>query len=278
MFTLSSSAIAVESVSFCYPEADYALRDVSFTVPSGSFVAIVGANGSGKTTLAKHLNGLLRPERGRVLVDGEDIAKRATAQLAHRVGYVFQNPDHQLFAASVREELAFGLQNLALPKDVIPPRIAEALAAFDLEPLAEQPPATLGYGARRLVTLAAIWAMAPAVWVMDEPTTGLDARHADRVLRAACDAQARGATIIFISHDIPRVAAHAERVLVMRDGTLLADAAPREIFGDAALLRAARLTAPPVTELAHRLGWPAAPLTVDEWLTLYNPSTPKTAP
>jgi energy-coupling factor transport system ATP-binding protein len=275
--SLSPPAIAVESISFRYLEAGYALRDVSFTVQGGSFVAIVGANGSGKTTLAKHLNGLLRPERGRVLVDGADIARRTTAQLAQRVGYVFQNPDHQLFAASVCEELAFGLHNLALPKDVIPQRIAGALAAFDLEPLAEMPPATLGYGARRLVTLAAIWAMAPAVWVMDEPTTGLDARHADRVLRAARDAQARGATIIFISHDIPRVAAHAERVLVMRNGSVIADAAPREIFGDAALLRAARLSAPPVTELARRLGWSAAPLTVDEWLLLYHPSAQKPA-
>jgi energy-coupling factor transport system ATP-binding protein len=207
-----------------------------------------------------------------VLLSGEDIAKRTTAQLAHQVGYVFQNPDHQLFAATVREEILFGLQNLALPAETQQHRLADALAAFDLESLAEMPPATLGYGARRLVTLAAIWAMSPEVWVMDEPTTGLDARHADRVLQSACEAQARGATIILISHDVPRVAANAQRVLVMREGSLLADAAPRDIFWDTALLREARLSAPPITELAHRLGWSVSPLTVDEWLA-HDPST-----
>jgi energy-coupling factor transporter ATP-binding protein EcfA2 len=272
----ADDTVTVEGLWFRYPEAEYVLRDVSFAVARGTFVAIVGANGSGKTTLAKQLNGLLRPDRGRVLLAGADIARRTTAELAHSVGYVFQNPDHQLFAASVREELAFGLQNLGFDKPEVAARVAETLATFDLAPVAGMPPATLGYGARRLVTLAAVWAMRPSIWVMDEPTTGLDARHADLVLRTAREAQAQGATIILISHDIPRVAANADRVLVMRDGRLIGDAPPPQVFASGALLREARLSAPPVTELARRLGWPGAPLTVEAWLEQYLPGVKDT--
>jgi energy-coupling factor transporter ATP-binding protein EcfA2 len=266
-----SSCCAFEDVWFQYPDSTFALRGVTLSIAQGSFVALVGANGSGKTTLAKHANGLLRPTRGVVRLAGRNIQHDSTAQLARRVGYVFQNPDHQLFAATVREELAFGLRNIGLEECALKQRIDEALEVFDLYEVATQPPVTLGYGARRLVTLAATWAMRPALWILDEPTTGLDARHADWVWQCAREAQRTGATIVSISHDIARVAVYAERVVVLERGQIIADGAPHDIFSDVALLQRARLSAPPVTTLAQRLGWASTPLTVAEFVETLMP-------
>jgi energy-coupling factor transporter ATP-binding protein EcfA2 len=265
-----SSCLTCEDVWFQYPESVFALHGVSLSIAQGSFVAIVGANGSGKTTLAKHTNGLLRPTRGRVCLRERDIAQDTTAQLARDVGYVFQNPDHQLFAASVRDELAFGLRNIGLHDHALSVRIDEALEAFELHSVADMPPATLNYGTRRLVTLAATWAMRPTLWILDEPTTGLDARHADLVLHYAREAQRAGATIVLVSHDIPRVAASAERVIVMSEGRLIGDGTPSQIFSERSLLQQARLTPPPVTTLAQRLGWSTTPLTVAEFVATYQ--------
>ena len=235
---------------------------MSLSLARGSFVAIVGANGSGKTTLAKHANGLLRPARGRVLLEGADIAPEPTARLARRVGYVFQNPDQQIFSASVRDELAFGVRNLNVSD--ADARVTRALEEFGLQDVADESPAVLGYGTRRLLTLAAVWAMQPSLWILDEPTTALDARHADRVLQVARAAQQAGATVVLISHDLARVAESAERVVVMSDGQVIGVGATREVFANAALLSRARLGPPPLTALAQRLAWPVTPLTVAE--------------
>lgn len=266
------AALAFLDLWFQYPDAEFVLRGVDLAIARGSFVALMGANGSGKTTLAKHANGLLRPTRGRVLLDGRDIAREPTAQLAKRVGYVFQNPDHQLFAASVREELAFGLRNIGLSADAIQQCVSRTLDEFGLRAVADQPPAILNYGARRLVTLAAVWAMQPTLWILDEPTTGLDARHAELVMQHVRRAQQDGATILLISHDVERVAACAERVLIMSEGRVMGDGTPREIFADRQQLQAARLTAPPVTMLAQRLQWPVMPLSVAEFVEAYLPA------
>ena len=135
-------------------------------MPAGQFVALVGPNGGGKSTLARHLNGLLRPQRGSVAIHGQPTVQRAVSDLAREVGYVFQNPDHQIFAPTVREEISFGLRNLGLRGDGLSQRVDEALAAFDLHDVAELPPAVLGYGLRRLVTVASVWAMQPPIWVL----------------------------------------------------------------------------------------------------------------
>ncbi|MBI5876950.1 MAG: ATP-binding cassette domain-containing protein [Chloroflexi bacterium] len=257
--------ITFDDVQFRYPDAGDALRGISFSIGRGEFVALLGANGSGKSTLAKHVNGLLRPTAGRVLLDGADIAHTPTGQLARRVGYVFQNPDHQIFAATVREEIAFGLHNIGMSATQAHERTQAALETFDLRALAETPPAVLNYGARRLVTLAATWAMQPEIWVLDEPTTGLDAKHADLVMQHARTAWQAGATIILISHDMARVAAYAGRVIVLSEGRIVADGPTRDVLADAATLAPARLLPPPVLALAQRLGWTAAPLTVAEF-------------
>lgn len=264
----STPQITFDGVQFRYPDAGLAVRDVSVTIDRGSFVALLGANGSGKSTLAKHINGLLRPTAGRVLLDGADIAHTPTGELARRVGYVFQNPDHQIFAASVREEIAFGLHNIGLQRARVDERTQAALDTFELRDLAATPPAVLNYGARRLVTMAAVWAMDPQIWVLDEPATGLDARHADLVMSHTQAAWRAGATVILISHDMARVAAYAERVIVLNEGRIVADGPTRTILSDPAVLAPARLLPPPVTALAQRLGWPQAPLTVAEFMAM----------
>src|SRR5581483_11930107 len=165
--------IQVQDVWFTYPGGVQALRGVNLQVSAGERLALLGRNGSGKTTLAKHLNGLLVPTRGRVLVAGVETVGQDVGRLAALVGYVFQNPDHQLFSRSVREELAFGPRNLGLPPGEVARRVEAALRQFGLEEAADTPPAILGFAERRLVAVASVVAMRPAALVLDEPFAGL---------------------------------------------------------------------------------------------------------
>ena len=268
--TSSPPCLSARDLWFAYPESEPVLRGVSFTLDDSGFVALVGQNGSGKTTLVKHFNGLLRPMRGEVLLYGEDIRDRAVSQLACAVGYVFQNPDHQIFSATVREEISFGLQQMALAPGEIAVRTDEALAAFHLEPFADEPPATLSFGLRRKVTVAAIFAMRPRVWILDEPTTGLDRAAARALMERVLSLQREGATILLITHDMRLVAEYAPRTAVMRGGEIIAADETRAVFAQPELLREAGLELPPITELARRLSLPGTPLTVDEFTEIHR--------
>ena len=186
----------------------------------------MGPNGGGKSTLARHLNGLLRPQAGSVAINGRTAAGRPVGDLAREVGYVSQNPDHQIFAPTVREEVAFGPRNLGLKGDALARRVDEALAAFDLEALAGTPPAVLGYGQRRLITVASVWAMQPPIWVLDEPTTGLDARFTARLMACLQELHRAGATILLITHDLRSVAEAVQRVVVIDAGRVAVDGPP----------------------------------------------------
>jgi energy-coupling factor transporter ATP-binding protein EcfA2 len=236
-------------------EADTpALNGVDLVIAENAYLAIIGQNGSGKTTLVKHFNGLLKPTAGRVWVFDEDTAAVTMAHLARQVGYVFQNPDHQIFCPSVREEIAFGLRNIGCAEDEIRARTAETLAAFALVPYAELPPAVLGYGLRRLVSVAAVYAMRPPVLILDEPTAGLDWRSAQELMRRVDTLHAEGHTILLVSHDMRLVAAHSRETLVMHEGrVLLRDTTPA-IMARAEELRRAMITPPQITQLAQRLG------------------------
>ncbi|RME44918.1 MAG: ATP-binding cassette domain-containing protein [Chloroflexi bacterium] len=246
-----------------------ALAGATCSLEQGDFVALIGANGSGKTTLAKHLNGLLLPQRGRVVVLGNDTRSVPAGVLAQQVGYVFQNPDHQIFAPSVYEEVAFGPRNAGLPASEVEARVADALAAFDLTDLAPVPPATLGYGTRRLVALASVHAMRPQVLIMDEATVGLDRRLALRLMEWVKELRHHDITILMITHNMRLVADYAERCLVMQAGQVKANAEPAAVFADHGMLASAGLKPPPVFELGLRLGWSAPPLTVAEFCKLY---------
>ena len=243
----------VLDVRYAYPDGTIALDGVALRLDRGVIVAVVGQNGSGKTTLAKHLNGLLRPSAGRVVVDGLDTAKHPVRTLAAHVGYVFQNPSHQLFARTVAEELAFGPRNLGVPPPEIEERVRQVVVGLGLEPHLEDHPHRLPLPVRKLVSIGSVLTMRTPILVLDEPTTGQDHRTATRIttlIRAARDA---GTTVALVTHDMALVADVAERLVVMDAGRVVADGSPRDLLGDVALSSATRLAPPQVTQLAAAL-------------------------
>ena len=223
-------AVSVEELTFRYPDGTPALDGVTLIVGEGERTAIVGQNGSGKSTLVRHWNGLLRPTSGRVAVRGEDAGLRHVAELARHVGLVFQNPDRQIFAGSVRAEVEFGPRNLGVRGGALDAAVAGALATVGLAGDAETNPYDLGYGRRKLLALASVLAMETPILVLDEPTTGQDARGVALVGRIVDSAAASGRTVVAISHDMRFVAEHFERVIVMRAGAIVLDGTPAEAF------------------------------------------------
>jgi energy-coupling factor transporter ATP-binding protein EcfA2 len=226
---------------------------VSLSVVAGEFVALLGANGSGKTTLARHVNGLLQPTSGCVRVNGRDTRSVRVAELARDIGYVFQNPDHQIFAATVADEIAFGPRLRGWPAAEVLERVDQALATFGLTAYRELPPALLGWGQRRQVALAAVLAAQPRMLVLDEPTGGLDARSRDELMAAVTAFNRSGGTVLLITHSMRLVAEYAARAVVMAKGRVVFDAAPRELFACRDILAQAKLTAPAVVRLGQRL-------------------------
>lgn len=265
-------AVLVENLVYRYDPDLPALEGIDLAIADNDYIGIIGQNGAGKTTLVKHFNGLLKPVEGRVIVFGTDTRQASVSELARSVGYVFQNPDHQIFGATTREEIAFGPRNLGLSEAIIRQRTAEALAMFDLEPWADLPPAVLGYGLRRQVSIAAIYAMRPRLFILDEPTAGLDRRSADELMRRIDHLYAQGHTIVLISHDMQLVAAHCHRVVVMDAGRILTQGTPQEVFQQHEILKQAALAPPAVTALAQRLqdlGMPPGILTVEAFCQAY---------
>lgn len=237
--------IEVEDVWYEYPNGVTALRGVSLSIGRGDYIALVGMNGSGKTTLAKNLNGLLRPTKGSVRVKGIDTRSVRSENIAKVVGYVFQNPDHMLFATTIEKEVEFGPRNLRLSEDKIRRRVNNALEVTGLSKLRNESPLFFGKGIRRMITLAAVLSMEPEVLIIDEPTTGMDCRARGMVMSLIDRLNADGMTVIIITHDMRIVADHARRCIVMLDGRVLVDGATDEVFEMDAVLRSAGLRPPP---------------------------------
>ena len=246
-------AVSLDRVSFEYEGGFKALKDVSLTAGKGEFIAIVGANGSGKTTLAKHLNGLLRPSAGAVTVGGLNTAEVSVATLARRVGYVFQNPDHQLFCTTVEEEVLFGLVNMGHPREAALEKARAAMELLGITPIKDKPPFTLSLGDRRKVTIASVLAADPEIIVLDEPTIGLDHSDSKRLMSVLRELNRTGRTVILVSHDMRLVAEHVDRAVLMAGGRIVLDACIEDAFSDLELLRKAKILAPPITQIAHRL-------------------------
>lgn len=274
----ADTAIVFEEVTHVYPTGNVvALDRVSLSIGRGEIVGVVGQNGSGKTTLAKHLNGLLKPTSGRVVIDGMDTARMRVQQLAAHAGYVFQNPNHQLFASSVEQDLAFGPRNLGVPPDEVDERVEQAISFFGLSAVRHLHPYRISFPMRKLVGIATVYTMRPAIFVLDEPTTGQDhvtTRVVNQLIHRLRD---DGATVVCVSHDMPLLAETVDRVLVMWGGQLIADATPREVFADSEVMRRTKLQPPQITQISLRLdrraGIPAA-LTVDELVAeLSSPAT-----
>ncbi len=250
--------IAFEQVSFSYVgnEGPWALRDADFRIENGEFFGIAGHTGSGKSTLIQHMNGLLHPTRGRVLVDGDDLAdKRAAAACRGRIGMVFQYPEHQLFAATVREDVAFGPKNLGISGAELDDRVDEALATVGLDAKEVGPasPFELSGGQQRRVALAGVLAMRPKALVMDEPAAGLDPRGRESLLALISRLHADGRTVVMASHSMDDLARMADRILVLADGTPALLGTPAEVFADAERLREIGLDAPAAERMAARL-------------------------
>jgi len=254
-------SVEFEGVSFAYPDDTRALEEVSLRIEPGESVAVIGQNGSGKSTLVRHLNGLLRPTAGRVLLEGRDIRGVHVASLAEHVGLAFQNPDRQLFAGRVSAEVAFGPRNLGIRGQQLEERVVAALEAVGLGGEAASNPYDLGYSRRKLLALASVLAMRTPILVLDEPTTGQDARGVVRVRAVVERAVGEGRTVIAISHDMSFVAECFRRVVVMRAGRVVVDGAPEVVFGEAAWpeLRAAYLEPPRAAVAGARLGLGSTP-------------------
>ena len=255
-------SIEVRHLTHCYSEGSalrtVALDDVSFTVESGEFIGIIGHTGSGKSTLVQHLNGLLKPSSGQILVDGEDLngEKVDRRALRQRIGLVFQYPEYQLFEETVAKDIAFGPTNQKLSSEEIDLRVRHAmeLVKLDYDTYAEKSPFELSGGQMRRVAIAGVLAMQPSVLILDEPTAGLDPKGRDRILSMLEELHKNeGVTVLMVSHSMDDMARLATRLLVMSGGKLVADGSPRDIFSDEAMMSSIGLDVPAAVKLCSGL-------------------------
>jgi energy-coupling factor transport system ATP-binding protein len=259
--------INVEDVYFTYPNGVEALKGVSLKIEDGEFVAIMGQNGAGKTTLVKHFNGLLKPTRGRVLVDGVDTRHVSVASLSRKVGFVFQNPDHQLFSETVEDEVSFALKNFGFPEKTISERVEWALNLLDLTEYRKTSPFMLSGGERKRVALASVLAWDPKILVLDEPTIGQDSYQKERLRQFIIQMNHQGKTVVIVTHDIEFVAECEPRVILMAGGRVIADGEAKQILTDIELINKSSLILPEITQVFMRLndfGFPRNVISVYE--------------
>ena len=247
--------IEISNLQFAYPNGVRALDGVSFTVDPGEQVAIVGQNGAGKTTLVKHLNGLLEPTQGQVLIGDWDTTKHSVAKLASRVGYVFQNPDEQLFSKTVGAEVAFGPRNLGFSDDRVQALVSDALALTELSDKTETNPYDLSVTWRKMVAVASVLSMDTEIVIFDEPTTGQDALNIARIANVIAELHKRGKTVITITHDIDFCAENFERVIAMSQGKILLDGEANAVLGQEEILATTYVDPPQLTRLGKRLNF-----------------------
>lgn len=220
--------IEVEKLWFAYQKELTVLKGIDLRLYQGEFIAVMGRNASGKTTLVKHFNGLLKPGKGKVLVNGQDIKKTTVAELARQVGYVFQNPNDHLFADTVEEEIAFTLKSLGFEN--IATRVNNALQQFNLAPYKKQYPRFLSGGEKQRVALASVLVAEPKVLILDEPTRGMDYGLKESLMQFLKEYRQRGNTVIVVTHDVEMAAAHAERIILLSEGKVVVDGHKKEVF------------------------------------------------
>ncbi len=275
--------IRVEGLDFSYthPRRVVALRDISFRLGEASFAAIVGQNGSGKTTLSRCMSGYLRPSRGRTMIGGLDVTRLSVRRRAEIVGYVFQNPDHQIFLDPVLKDVEFGPRNLRWPAERVRQRTETVLKKLGLWELREVHPYRLSKGNRQRVAIASVAVMEPKVLIVDEPNTGQDPYQARAIMDLLRNLRDElGTTVIVVTHAMELVAEYCDRTLVLLEGKLLLDGPTRDVMAQPDILRQTRVQPPPITRLALGMGWTPPPLTVEEAvqrLASASPSGPEPA-
>ena len=262
--------IEVSDLVFSYPDGTLALRNISLDIYANQFIAFIGQNGSGKTTIAKCLNGLLKPNSGYVKIDNLDTREKgATKKIVTKVGYVFQNPDHQLFNNTIYKEIAYGPRNIGLDEKEVDERVREAANVCGVEEsIFQEHPFFLTKGLRQRVSIASILAMRPRTIIVDEPTTGQDLRQSFEVMNFLRNLwEKEGHTIIIITHEMPIVAQYTQRVVALAKGNVLLDGTTREVFAQPELLAQTFVKPPQITRLAQALskyGIPKDILTIQE--------------
>jgi energy-coupling factor transport system ATP-binding protein len=241
--------IEVKDLYFVYPTGVEALKGITLTVDDGEFLAIMGQNGAGKTTLVKHFNGLLKPTKGEVVVDGTSTREVSVAQLARKVGFVFQNPDHQLFCETVEEEVAFALRNFGFEENAIKQRIDWALNLLDITQYRQTSPFMLSGGERKRVALASILAWDPQVVILDEPTIGQDHQQKEKLRQFIVQLNAQKKTVVVVTHDVEFVAECNPRVVLMTGGKIVAEGLAEEILTNQKLVAQASIVPPQITQI-----------------------------
>ncbi|MBL8080933.1 MAG: ABC transporter ATP-binding protein [Anaerolineales bacterium] len=246
--------IEIKDLRYTYPTGLEAISGISLSIKAGEQVAIVGQNGAGKTTLVRHFNGLLQPTAGSVMIGDWETKKQSVAKLASRVGYVFQNPDEQLFSKDVITEITFGPKNLGYSKEKIDSLVGRALAFTELGDRAELNPYDLPPAWRKMVALASIIAMDTPIIIFDEPTTGQDSSNINRIANVIAKLRQEGKTVITITHDIDFCAENFERVIALSKGKVLLDGPARDVLGQEKVLAQTYVDPPQLTRLGKKLG------------------------
>lgn len=241
--------ISVRDLGFTYPGGARALDGISLEVPEGSFLALMGANGSGKSTLLKNLNGLLEPQAGGVTMGGLPVGKKNFEQVNRLAGFVFQDPNDQIFAPTVRDDISYGPRNLGLPEEEVARRAGAAAAQVGIDGLLDRPIHHLSYGQKKRLSIAGVLAMEPRVLILDEPTASLDPMGEKRIMRILLELNRRGMTIVMATHDVDLVPLYAGQVCLLRSGRVAVQGGLREVFGDQELIERCHLRLPRISYL-----------------------------
>jgi len=245
--------IEAQDVHYTYTNRVEALKGVSLTIKDGEFLAIMGQNGAGKSTFVKHFNGLLKPTSGTVCVDGVETTKTSVAALARNVGFVFQNPDHQLFSETVEDEIAFALKNFGFEPDVVEKRVTWALELLSLSQYRKTSPFLLSGGERKRVALASVLAWNPQMLILDEPTIGQDHEQKEKLRQFIMQMQAQGKTVVIVTHDVEFVAECNPRVALMKEGRMVAEGMAKEILTNPQVLAESSIVLPQIAQVFTKL-------------------------
>jgi len=268
--------ISVEDITYVYPSGVEALSHVSIEILPGEFVALMGENGAGKTTLVKHINGLLKPKEGRVIVDGVDTRKTSVAALSRKVGFVFQNPDNQFFAETVKDEIGFALKNFGFDEATVERRVRWAVRFMALDDYVSQSPFLLSGGEKKRLALASVLSWNPEVLILDEPTIGQDYLQKEKLMQLILQLNTQGRTVIIATHDVEFVAECMPRVVLMSGGRIVDHGKADRVLSDAETLQRCSVIPPQITQLMHRLSDPRLPrnvLSVGEAARLISTAT-----
>lgn len=252
---MSEVHLSVKNLSYVYPDGTHALRNVNMDIEKGQKVAIMGPNGAGKSTLFSHFNGLTEPTSGYLELEDKKMEydKNSLLEIRQKVGVVFQDPNDQLFAPTVKEDVAFGPMNLGLDYEEVEKRVDEALEMVGMKDYKDKTPHHLSGGQQKRVAIAGIVAMRPKIMILDEPTAGLDPQGVDKVLNILNKLNEEGMTIVISSHDIEMVNSFAEKIFVLNEGEIIDSGDTHQIFSNKELLKQAHLKAPITTEILYAL-------------------------